>query len=152
MLGKLRLCHSIFDFRKKLFCDSALSAPLTRTESDSLLGYTERNQTPSCVGFGSHCRADSIKVCRDDICTPRRHLCDRISRRNRSWIRNYFSLFIRGDYLRGVQHTAEMISVHTTEAISAVCNPWSPRCATYRGDKLHTAESKSKSSLDYDYF
>ena len=29
-------------------------------------------------------------------CTPRRQLCDQISRRNRNQIRKYFSLFIRG--------------------------------------------------------
>ena len=52
--------------------------------------------------------------------------------------------------LRGVQHTAEMISMHTTETISAVCNTpqrqyrW---CATYRRDKLHTAETKKYKML-----
>ena len=52
--------------------------------------------------------------------------------------------------LCGVQHTAEMISVHTTETIFAVCytpRRWSPRCATYRGYKLHTAETNSNSYL-----
>ena len=93
-------------------------------------------------------------------------LCN-ISQRLSSWCATY-----RGDDPRGVwhtevmvstvccnipwrlslwcAHTTEIISVHTTESISAVCNTlqrWSPRCATYRRDKLHTSESKLKSSM-----
>ena len=44
--------------------------------------------------------------------------------------------------LQGVLHTAETIS-----AVCIIPLRWSPRCEPDRGDKLHTAEMKSKSSL-----
>ena len=56
----------------------------------------------------------------------------------------------RGDNLRGVQHTAEKISVHTTEMISTVCNTPQGRSrqnVAHPGDHLrgvqHTSESRA---------